>query len=277
MITSTGENSWYNMIREGATACMEAWGKDKKDNTSLCHPWSSAPVTVLIEDLLSVSYDGTVGEPHIPKTVGYLKKAGFSLAEITVVMEAASEEERRLLMSERMEQTQKQMKRLKERMSMMEWLTSQNPAPEAGHESYRIHQKQMDSRRVWMTETAKPCDVEDFYRQTGVLMAEEMADFQKMRGYLLEETAFMEGKKLAIEGSFISGGDCVSAEKNQSILPKGNYICMTTAIFREDKWIRALSRYFAEKDMRPRIILAVLKHKDFYNWRHSLYEVQILV
>ena len=39
------------------------------------------------------------------KTVGYLKKAGFSLAEITVVMEAASEEERRLLMSERMEQT----------------------------------------------------------------------------------------------------------------------------------------------------------------------------
>ena len=196
------------------------------------------------------------------KTVGYLKKAGFSLAEITVVMEAASEEERRLLMSERMEQTQKQMKRLKERMSMMEWLTSQNPAPEAGHESYRIHQKQMDSRRVWMTETAKPCDVEDFYRQTGVLMTEEMADFQKMRGYLLEETAFMEGKKLAIEGSFISGGDC---------------ICMTTAIFREDKWIRALSRYFTEKDMRPRIILAVLKHKDFYNWRHSLYEVQILV
>ena len=192
-------------------------------------------------------------------------------------MEAASEEERRLLMSERMEQTQKQMKRLKERMSMMEWLTSQNPAPEAGHESYRIHQKQMDSRRVWMTETAKPCGVEDFYRQTGVLMAEEMADFQKMRGYLLEETAFMEGKKLTIEGSFISGGDCVSAEKNQSILPKGNYICMTTAIFREDKWIRALSRYFVEKDMRPRIILAVLKHKDFYNWRHSLYEVQILV
>lgn len=40
------------------------------------------------------------------KTVGYLKKAGFSLAEITVVMEAASEEERRLLMSERMEQTE---------------------------------------------------------------------------------------------------------------------------------------------------------------------------
>ena len=89
------------------------------------------------------------------KTVGYLKKAGFSLAEITAVMEAASEEERRSLMSERMEQTQKQMNRLKERMSMMEWLTSQNPVPEEGQEGYRIHQKQMDSRRIWMTETPK--------------------------------------------------------------------------------------------------------------------------
>ena len=72
LITSTGENSWYNMIQDGATTCMEAWGKDKKDNTSFCHPWSSAPITVLIEDLLSVSYDGTVGEPHIPKNVTYL-------------------------------------------------------------------------------------------------------------------------------------------------------------------------------------------------------------
>ena len=212
------------------------------------------------------------------KTVGYLKKAGFSLAEITAVMEAASEEERRSLMSERMEQTKKQMNRLKERMSMMEWLTSQNPVPEEGQEGYRIHQKQMDSRRVWMTETPEVCRVEDFYRQTGELMAEEMTDFGKMRGYLLDECDFMKHRQLSIEGSFIAhGGDCVSAEKNQSFLPKGKYICMTTAIFREDKWIRALSRYFAEKDMRPRIILAVLKHKDFYNWRHSLYEVQILV
>ena len=72
LITSTDENSWYNMIRDGATACIEAWGKDKKDNTSFCHPWASAPITVLIEDLLGVSYDGTVGEHHIPAKVGKL-------------------------------------------------------------------------------------------------------------------------------------------------------------------------------------------------------------
>lgn len=73
LITSTGENSWYNMIREGATTCMEAWGKDKKSNTSLCHPWASAPITVLIEDILGISYDGTVGECHFPSKAGHLK------------------------------------------------------------------------------------------------------------------------------------------------------------------------------------------------------------
>lgn len=57
IITSTGENSWYNMVREGGTCCFEAWGKDKKWNTSLCHPWASAPVTVLYEDILPVLKD----------------------------------------------------------------------------------------------------------------------------------------------------------------------------------------------------------------------------
>lgn len=85
LITSTGENSWYNMIRDGATACIEAWGKDKKDNTSFCHPWASAPITVLIEDLLGVSYDGTVGQHHIPKNAGRIKmKIPTSNGTVTV-------------------------------------------------------------------------------------------------------------------------------------------------------------------------------------------------
>ena len=85
LITSTGENSWYNMIRDGATACIEAWGKDKKDNTSFCHPWASAPITVLIEDILSVSLDGSVGEHHLPKKAGRLKmKLPTSKGTITI-------------------------------------------------------------------------------------------------------------------------------------------------------------------------------------------------
>ncbi len=36
--------SWSNMLREGATVCFEAWGKEQKWNTSLFHPWMSYPV-----------------------------------------------------------------------------------------------------------------------------------------------------------------------------------------------------------------------------------------
>ena len=52
LIVSRGEHSWLNMISEGATTCFEAWGKEQKWNTSLCHPWASAPIIVLAEDIL---------------------------------------------------------------------------------------------------------------------------------------------------------------------------------------------------------------------------------
>ena len=51
LITNESEHSWVNMLREGATTCFEAWGKEQKWNTSLCHPWASAPVIALCEDL----------------------------------------------------------------------------------------------------------------------------------------------------------------------------------------------------------------------------------
>ena len=40
---ATDEGAWLNMIHEGATLTFEAWGKDQKWNTSLCHPWATAP------------------------------------------------------------------------------------------------------------------------------------------------------------------------------------------------------------------------------------------
>ncbi len=76
LITSTGEASWYNMAREGGTACFEAWGKDQKWNTSLCHPWASAPVTVLIEELIGLTLypDKTYTvTPHLPQKLKYLE------------------------------------------------------------------------------------------------------------------------------------------------------------------------------------------------------------
>lgn len=50
IICGDGERGWLNMLKEGATACFEAWGKEQKWNTSLCHPWATAPVAVLKEN-----------------------------------------------------------------------------------------------------------------------------------------------------------------------------------------------------------------------------------
>lgn len=49
LITNKSEHSWYNMLKEGATTSYEAWGKDQKWNTSLCHAWAAAPIPVLME------------------------------------------------------------------------------------------------------------------------------------------------------------------------------------------------------------------------------------
>lgn len=49
LIVNRSEHSWYNMLREGATTAYEAWGKDQKWNTSLCHGWGSLPIPVLMD------------------------------------------------------------------------------------------------------------------------------------------------------------------------------------------------------------------------------------
>lgn len=51
LIVNESEHGWLNMIKEGATTCFEAWGKEQKFNTSLCHPWATAPISIILEDL----------------------------------------------------------------------------------------------------------------------------------------------------------------------------------------------------------------------------------
>jgi hypothetical protein len=77
LLTADGEHSWANMLREGATACFEAWGKEQKWNTSLCHPWASAPIPVLIEDIAGLKparpgWSEAFFTPHIPAGLKYL-------------------------------------------------------------------------------------------------------------------------------------------------------------------------------------------------------------
>ena len=57
LLTNETEHSWVNMIREGATTCFEAWGKEQKWNTSLCHPWACVPVIAIIEDIAKIPHE----------------------------------------------------------------------------------------------------------------------------------------------------------------------------------------------------------------------------
>lgn len=71
LLTDRGPQSWYNMLAEGGTACFEAWGKEQKWNTSLCHPWASSPVLILIEDIIGLTpaqpgWREWAYRPHIP-------------------------------------------------------------------------------------------------------------------------------------------------------------------------------------------------------------------
>lgn len=71
LLTREDEHGWRNMLAEGATACFEAWGKEQKWNTSLCHPWASGAIPLIIEELAGLRPDpGTAEgfrfEPHLP-------------------------------------------------------------------------------------------------------------------------------------------------------------------------------------------------------------------
>lgn len=45
----TSEGAWLLMLSEGATATFEAWSKEQKWNTSLFHPWATAPILIVKE------------------------------------------------------------------------------------------------------------------------------------------------------------------------------------------------------------------------------------
>jgi hypothetical protein len=74
LIRSENLHSWGNMVKEGATACFEAWSKDLKWNTSLCHPWASAPIPLLIEEVIGLKpaapgWKTVSFQPQIPKSL----------------------------------------------------------------------------------------------------------------------------------------------------------------------------------------------------------------
>lgn len=81
LVTCEDEHSWANMLREGASTCFEAWGKDQKWNTSLCHPWSSAPIVFITEYLAGIRpADAVAGLYHAaPSMPASLKRFRLSV------------------------------------------------------------------------------------------------------------------------------------------------------------------------------------------------------
>lgn len=77
LIVSEDAHSWSTMVREGATSCFEAWSKEDKWNTSLCHPWASAPIPLLIEHIAGI-------QPAKPgwKEVSFNPKIPANLTEL---------------------------------------------------------------------------------------------------------------------------------------------------------------------------------------------------
>ncbi|MCD7955501.1 MAG: family 78 glycoside hydrolase catalytic domain [Lachnospiraceae bacterium] len=57
LMTRADAYGWRNMLREGASASFEAWGKNQKWNTSLCHGWSSGFIPLFIEEIAGLHPD----------------------------------------------------------------------------------------------------------------------------------------------------------------------------------------------------------------------------
>lgn len=54
LLTSTGDRSWYNMIRSGSTITTEAWDNKFKPNQDWNHAWGAAPANLIPRKLMGI-------------------------------------------------------------------------------------------------------------------------------------------------------------------------------------------------------------------------------
>lgn len=54
LITSRDRRSWFNMLAEGATMTMEAWGQEYKPNQDWNHAWGTAPANYIVRQLMGI-------------------------------------------------------------------------------------------------------------------------------------------------------------------------------------------------------------------------------
>ena len=73
-MVSTEKRSWMNMMREGSTISMEAWGNECKPNQDWNHAWGAAPANIIPFQLLGIrpiepGFSSIIVQPQI----GWLK------------------------------------------------------------------------------------------------------------------------------------------------------------------------------------------------------------
>ena len=88
LLTSTEKRSWYNMLREGATMTMEAWGQEYKPNQDWCHSWGTAPANFIVRHLAGIQpLTPGFGEVEIKPQPGLLEHAALTYATIRGAIE----------------------------------------------------------------------------------------------------------------------------------------------------------------------------------------------
>lgn len=75
LMTSQSKRSWINMLREGTTITMEAWGNEFKPNQDWNHAWGAAPASIVPMRLVGVRpLNIGCSEVEIAPQIGALKR-----------------------------------------------------------------------------------------------------------------------------------------------------------------------------------------------------------
>jgi alpha-L-rhamnosidase len=83
LMNSKGKRSWWNMIREGSTISMEAWGNQFKSNQDWNHAWGAVPANIIPRRLMGVTpLEPGFGRIQIKPRVGSLRSGSLKTPTI---------------------------------------------------------------------------------------------------------------------------------------------------------------------------------------------------
>jgi hypothetical protein len=83
LLTSTGDRSWWNMIRSGSTITLEAWDMKYKPNSDWNHAWGAAPANIIPGFMWGISPAGPgYSKAFIRPQLDRLKSSSISVPTI---------------------------------------------------------------------------------------------------------------------------------------------------------------------------------------------------